>query len=129
VRVGPEVCVRAALLTCGHYLPIGCSRQLLEALTVIDVSTGFLAGVRGRAARGLEHKFLPHLRELLASSPVLHADETTGRGRRSPAYVDVACTEYLALMHVGGRSSDDIDGGVLTEFTGVLMRRLHSPAR
>ena len=35
----------------------------------------------------------------------------------------MACTEYLTLMHVGGRSSDDIDaGGVLPEFTGTLMR-------
>src|ERR1700677_2679531 len=123
VRVGPEVCARAALLTCGHYLPIGRCRQLLPALTAIDVSTGFLAGVRGRAARRLEHKFLPHLRELLAWAPVLHADETTGRAAAALSYVHVACTEYLTLMHVGGRSSDDIDaGGVLTEFTGVLVR-------
>jgi transposase len=36
------------------------------------------------------------------------------------AYVHVACTEYLTLMHVGGRSSDDIDaGGVLPEFTAL----------
>jgi hypothetical protein len=35
----------------------------------------------------------------------------------------VACTEYLTLMHVGGRSGEDIDaGGVLAEFTGTLMR-------
>jgi hypothetical protein len=54
---------------------------------------------------------------------VLHADETTGRAAAALSYVHVACTEYLTLMHVGGRSSDDIDaGGVLTEFTGVLMR-------
>lgn len=45
VRLGPETIARAALLTCAHYLPIGRSRQLLEALTGIDVSTGFLAGI------------------------------------------------------------------------------------
>jgi hypothetical protein len=39
------------------------------------------------------------------------------------SWVHVACTEYLTLMHVGGRSADDIDaGGVLKEFTGTLMR-------
>jgi transposase len=54
---------------------------------------------------------------------VLHADETTGRAAGALAYVHVACTEYLTLMHVGGRASDDIDaGGVLPEFTGTLMR-------
>jgi len=37
--------------------------------------------------------------------------------------VHVACTEYLTLLHVGGRSSADTDhGGVLATFTGVLVR-------
>lgn len=79
VRIGPQALARAALLTCGHYLPVGRSRQLLEALTGIDVSTGLLAGIRGRAARQLEKTFLPYVRALLAGAPVLHADETTGR--------------------------------------------------
>jgi hypothetical protein len=36
--------------------------------------------------------------------------------------VHVACNEYLTLMHVGGRTRDDIDAdGVLGEFTGVLV--------
>ena len=51
MRIGPQALARAALVTCGHYLPVGRSRALLQALTGIDVSTGFLAGVRGRAAR------------------------------------------------------------------------------
>jgi transposase len=123
VRIGPEALARAALLTCGHYLPVGRSRQLLEALTGIDVSTGLLAGVRGRAARMLEKTFLPRVRALLAGAPVLHADETTGRAGGKLSYVHVACTQYLTVLHVGGRSSDDIDaGGVLPAFTGVLVR-------
>lgn len=123
VRIGPETLARAALLACAHYLPVGRSRDLLETLTAMDVSTGFLAGVRGRAARRLEKKFLGHMRELLASAPVLHADETTGRAARSLSYVHVACTEYLTLMHVSDRSAKTIDaGGVLPEFTGVLIR-------
>jgi transposase len=123
VRIGPETVARAALLTCAHHLPVGRSRQLLEALTGIDVSTGFLAGIRSRAARRLEKAFLPHLRQLLAGAPVLHADETTGRAAGALSYVHVACTEYLTLLHVGGRSAADIDaGGVLPDFTGVLVR-------
>jgi transposase len=123
VRVGPATLARCALLTCAHYLPVGRSREVLEALTGIDVSTGFLAGVRGRAARRLEKTFTTHMQQLLASAPVLHADETTGRAAGSLSYVHVACTEYLTLMHVGGRSSADIDaGGVLAEYTGVLVR-------
>jgi transposase len=61
------------------------------------------------------------VRGLLAQVQVLHADETCGRAAGGLSYVHVACTEYLTLMHVGGRGRDDIDaGGVLTEFTGVL---------
>src|SRR5262249_33494785 len=51
VRVGPATLARCALLTCAHYLPVGRARDLLEALSGIEVSVGFLAGVRGRAAR------------------------------------------------------------------------------
>lgn len=123
VRIGPETLARAALLTCGHFLPVGRSRQLLEMLCGIGVSTGFLAGIRGRAARKLEKQFRSRVLELLAMAPVLHADETCGRAAGGMSYVHVACTEYLTLMHTGGRSGKDIDaGGVLPEFTGVLVR-------
>jgi transposase len=123
VRIGPETLARCALLTCGHFLPIGRARALLEALTGMDVSTGFLAGIRGRVARRLEKRFCVHMRALLATAPVLHADETTGRAAGGLSYVHVACTEYLTLMHIGGRTVGDIDaGGVLGEFTGVLVR-------
>lgn len=123
VRIGPATLARAALLTCAHYLPVGRARDLLAKLCAIDVSTGFMAGIRGRAARRLEKKFLAHMRTLLTSAPVLHADETPGRAAGALAYVHVACTEYLTLMHVGDRTKDTIDaGGVLAEFTGVLVR-------
>jgi transposase len=63
------------------------------------------------------------MRKLLAGAPLLHADETTGRAAGGLSYVHVACTEYLTLLHVGDRSAADIDaGGVLPEFTGVLVR-------
>jgi transposase len=123
VRIGPETLARAALLTCAHYLPVGRARDLLHALTGIDVSTGWLAGVRGRAARKLEKRFRAHVATLLVTAPVLHADETTGRAAGALSYVHVACTEYLTLMHVGGRTVADIDaGGVLPAFSGVLVR-------
>lgn len=123
VRIGPRTQALAALLTCGHYLPIGRARSVLDTLAGVRVSTGFTAGVRRKAAILLETGFLPHMRALLPTAAVLHADETTGRAAGKLAYVHVACTEYLTLMHVGGRSSDDIDaGGVLPKFTGTLMR-------
>jgi transposase len=123
VRIGPRTTALAALLTCGHYLPIGRATALLATMAGLRVSTGFTAGVRQRAAAELETGFLPRMRILLRTAPVLHADETTGRAAGALAYVHVACTEYLTLMHVGGRTSEDIDaGGVLPTFTGTLMR-------
>ena len=102
---------------------MGRARDLLETLCGIAVSTGFVAGVRGRAAAKLQTQFRARLQQLLIGAPVLHADETTGRAAGALAYVHVACTEYLTLMHVGGRSAKDIDaGGVLPAFTGVLVR-------
>jgi len=123
VRIGPETLARCALLTCGNFLPVGRATVLLEALSGVRVSTGLVAGVRRRVAAKLTEVFLPHLRTLLARAPVLHADETTGRAAGALTYVHVACTEYLTVMHVGGRSAADIDaGGVLPAFTGVLVR-------
>jgi transposase len=123
VRIGPRALAMCALLTCGHYLPVGRATALLETLTGLHLATGFTARARRRAAKKLMARFLPHMKDLLATAPVLHADETTGRAAGALAYVHVACTEYLTLMHVGGRSSKDIDnGGVLTDFTGVLVR-------
>ena len=123
VRIGPRALAMCALLTCGHYLPVGRATALLETLTGLHLATGFTARARRRAAKKLIATFLPHMKDLLATAPMLHADETTGRAAGALAYVHVACTEYLTLLHVGGRSSKDIDnGGVLKEFTGVLVR-------
>jgi len=97
VRIGPQTTALAAFLTCGHYLPIGRAASVLDALTGIRVSNGFMAGVRARAAALLETAFLPHLRALLPTAGVLHADETTGRAAGTLAYVHVACTEYLTF--------------------------------
>lgn len=47
VRIGPQTTALAALLTCGHYLPIGRATSVLDALAGIRVSTGSTAGVRG----------------------------------------------------------------------------------
>jgi transposase len=123
VRIGPNTLALVALLTCGHYLPIARATALLATMTGVRVWTGLAAGVRHRAATTLQAGFLPHMRALLRTASVLHADETCGRAAGALGYVHVACTEYLTLMHVGGRCAEDIDaGGVLPAFTGTLMR-------
>jgi transposase len=122
-QYGPRTLATAAELTCAHYLPVGRAAALLATLAGIRVSVGFVASVRGRAARLLEQAFLPRVRELLGQVGVLHADETPARANKTLEYVHVAATEWLTAMHTGGRSKADIDNGrVLPGFTGTIVR-------
>jgi transposase len=123
IQYGPGVHAHAANLMCGHYLPVARAAQLMREVTGVAVSTGFMAAIRAKAAARIEAEFLPHVRTLLRSANVLHADETTGRADGALTYVHVACTPHLTHLHVAGRSSGDIDaGGVLHGFDGVLVR-------
>jgi transposase len=123
VRIDPETLARCALLACAHFAA-GRAGGGTGGGVERDASLGrFRRSVRRRAAARLEQNFLPPLRTLLSSAPMLHADETTGRSADALTYVHAACTEYLTLRHVGGRSATDIEAGnVLCEFTGILVR-------
>jgi transposase len=119
---GPEVHAQAANLVAGHYIPVCRSTALLAQLAGIAVSTGWVAGVRGKAAQRLE-PFMEHVRGLLRQAGVLHADETPAQAGGALEYVHVACTRFLTHMHTGGRSAADIDAGkVLAGYTGTIVR-------
>jgi len=47
---GPEAHAQAAYLACGHHVPVGRVAVLLCQLAGITVSTGWVAGIRGKAA-------------------------------------------------------------------------------
>lgn len=111
---GPEVTAKAADVALGHFVPLGRALAILEDLAGMKVSLGWMAGLRPRAAALLETSFIPAVRALLATAHVVHADETFARAQGRTAYLHVACTEYLTLMHTGDRSAATIDdGGVL----------------
>jgi transposase len=121
---GPETCAQAANLTAGHHIPVYRSTLLLCQLAGIAVSTGWMAGIRGRAASLIEASgFTARVRELLKTAPAVHADETPARAAGGTRYVHLACTRYLTCMHTGDRSADAIDaGGVLPGYSGVIVR-------
>lgn len=123
-QYGPQTHAQAANLLVGHHIPVHRATIVLMQLAGIEVSTGWMASVRGKAAALLESGgFVVRLRDLLRSAPAVHADETPARAAGALAYVHVACTRYLTLLHTGGRSADDIDaGGVLPGYTGVIVR-------
>ena len=121
---GPETCAQAANLTAGHYIPVYRATVLLCQLAGVAVSTGWMAGIRGKAAGLVEASgFMTQVRELLRAAPAVHADETPARAAAGTRYVHLACTRYLTCMHTGDRSADVIDaGGVLPGYAGVIVR-------
>ena len=122
VQYGPGVHAKAALAVCAHYLPVARAAKLVAALTGVNVSAGFVAGIRGKAARLLA-PFMDRVRELLPAAGVLYADETPARAAGTLHYVHVACTEFLTAMHTGDRTKEAIDaGGVLPGYAGTIVR-------
>jgi len=121
---GPETCAQAANLVSGHHIPIYRATLLLCQLAGIAVSTGWMAGIRGKAAALVEASgFTDRVRELLKIAPAVHADETPARAAGGTRYLHLACTRYLTCMHTGDRSADAIDaGGVLPGYQGVIVR-------
>ncbi|WP_407647254.1 IS66 family transposase [Actinacidiphila soli] len=97
----PRLMARAVWLVCAHHLPVRRAAGVLSALLGASVSGGWVAALRGKAARLLESGFLPRVRELIASAPAAHTDETCARAAGALRYLHVACTEYLTAMHVG----------------------------
>jgi transposase len=123
VQYGPKLMARAAWLVCAHHLPVRRAASVLAALLGSAVSAGWVAALRGKAARLLEQDFLPRVRGLIASTPVAHADETCARAAGTPRYLHVACTSHLTAMHVGDRTKEAMDeGGIWPAFDGVLVR-------
>jgi len=121
-QYGPVVHAKAALATCAHYLPVARAASLVARFTGVNVSAGFVAGVRGKAAARLG-PFMDQVRELLSTVAVLYADETPARAAGKLHYVHVACTEFLTAMHTGDRTKEAIDaGGILPGYTGTIVR-------
>jgi transposase len=121
---GPETCAQAANLASGHHIPVSRATLLLCQLAGIKVSTGWMAGVRGKAAALVEASgFMECIRALLRTAPAVHADETPARAAGGMRYVHLACTRYLTCLHTGDRSAAAIDaGGVLPGYDGVIVR-------
>jgi transposase len=66
---GPETCAQAANLVSGHYIPVHRATLLLCQLAGVAVSTGWMAGIRGKAAGLVEASgFTDRVRELLKTA-------------------------------------------------------------
>jgi transposase len=122
VQYGPGLRAAVAYGRGVQFLPYARVARLMGDLLGVPVSAGFAYQVVAEAAAALG-PFCSHVAAALHLEKVLHADETPARVGGKLKYVHVACTDRLTLMHVGGRSADDVDaGGVLPGFDGVLVR-------
>ena len=121
---GPEAHAQAANLACGNFVPVGRAALLMREMAGIGVSAGWVAGVRGKAARLIESSgFMDLVAGLLKEAGAVHADETPARAAGGLRYVHLACTPFLTRMHTGDRSADAIDsGGVLPGYAGIIVR-------
>jgi transposase len=121
---GPEASAQAANLTAGHYIPVHRATLLLCELAGLRVSTGWMGGIRGKAAAlAGSSGFIERVRELLRAAAAVHADEIPARAAGAMAYVHLACTRFLTLMDTGNRSANAVDaGGVLPGYSGIIVR-------
>jgi transposase len=123
VQYGPDVITKVSDAVLAHHIPVHRSTLLVMELYGVKVSTGFAAGLRGKAARLLETTFLPTVRALVAKAPVVHADETFTRTAGRTVFLHAAVTGHLTVLHTGDRSAGTIDAGdVLPHLSGVLVR-------
>jgi transposase len=125
----PEACAQAANLACGHHVRVHRAAELMSQLDGVKVSTGWMVGIRGKAAALVEGSgFMLRVRELLKDAPAVHADQTPARAAQGMRCVHLACTAYLTHMHTGDRSAGTIDvGGVLPGYAGVIVRDGYHP--
>ncbi|MEO5876922.1 MAG: DUF6444 domain-containing protein [Streptosporangiaceae bacterium] len=98
-QFGPDTHALAVNLLVGHHIPVKRSTLLLAQMAGIVASAGWAASVRGKAASLVAGGgYLDAVRDLLRTSPALHADETPARTAGKLAYVHVACTRYLTWV-------------------------------
>src|SRR6266496_55496 len=98
-QYGPLVHAKAALAVCAHHLPVARAARLVSALTGVTVSTGFMAGIRAKAAARLG-PFMDRVRELLRSAGVRSADDIDA-GNALPGYAGTIVRDgYAGYQHL-----------------------------
>jgi transposase len=119
---GPRVRALGLYLTHRQHIPFERAAEMMSDVLGAPVSTGFLAGLATEADRRLA-PFIGRVRELLAASPVIHADETSIRVSSKSWWLHVmAGTGLTLLVCHRRRGRDAIDAiDVLPGYRGVIV--------
>jgi transposase len=114
----------AVFLMVIHHVPVERCAAILESLSGIRPSDGFVHALLARAAAAVRHVNLL-IRALVITAGVICADETpirVGPGPKSrKRYLLVACTSLLTCYFLGDRTLASFDGFVFPDLSGSAM--------
>jgi hypothetical protein len=119
---GPNVRAVAVYLLVRHHVPVERCAQILSDLCGAAVSAGWVAGLTGEAAGGLDG-FVDDLKDRLAAEPVVHADETGARVAGEKWWFHVVCTAWFTFLAVHARRGNAAtdEHAILPRFRGTLV--------
>lgn len=122
ISYGPRVRAVVAYLLARQHIPLERCAEAMADLFGVKISTGTIDAVYAEAARRLTG-FIKALVALLASLPVLHADETTDRIGTKNCWMHVVSTDTYTLIHAAlTRGFDAVRAaGVLVGYRGVVV--------
>ena len=113
----------AVFLLVIHHVPVERCAAILESLSGIRPSDGFVHSLPARAANVVRHVNML-IRALIITAGVICADETpirVGPGPKSrKRYLLVACTNLLTCYFLGDRSMASFDGFVFPDLSGSV---------
>jgi transposase len=114
----------AVFLMVIHHVPVERCADILESLSGIRPSDGFVHALLARAAAAARHVNML-IRALVIIAGVVCADETpirVGPGPKSrKRYLLVACTNLLTCYFLGDRTLASFDGFVFPDLSGTTM--------
>jgi transposase len=120
---GLNVQALAVFLLVMHHVPVERCAAVLEAVTGVRPSDGWVHSLLERAARAVRGACLL-IRALVITAAVICADETPIRVGPGPKtrkkYLLVACTRLLTCYFLGDRSLGSFDGFVLGDLSGSV---------
>jgi transposase len=113
----------AVFLMVIHHVPVERCAAILESLSGIRPSDGFVHSLLARAAAAVRHANML-VRALVITAGVVCADETPIRVGPGPKtrkrYLLVACTNLLTCYFLGDRTLASFDGFVFPDLSGSV---------
>jgi hypothetical protein len=122
VSYGPNLQSWCVYLMVVHAIPVARCVQLVESLTGVAPSAGWVHGLLTRTAAMLG-EVNKRIRALLTLAYAVSCDETPIRvgPRRAKRYLLVACTRWYTWYHLGDRSLETFKEFGLNDLTGVVV--------